>query len=195
MHCGISVARCEYGGVWRIRITAEAYASQHEPSGGGRSISQHRRMYAQARRSRRAAPVEQHVSPDFRRTWVRHSPAEIAAAGCRLGTDVAVMARDDSAIVPSPSDPNCGACAFREPCQAMIAGQDAGLILSSRYRERPPDILEEGRLGGGAWGMGRAPRRRNSGAARAADRVRAIAAAGQSVRTPRPRSTGCARAR
>jgi hypothetical protein len=36
-----------------------------------------------------------------------------------------------------------------------MAGQDAYPILSSRYRERPPDILEEGRLGGGAWGMGR----------------------------------------
>ncbi|HTZ29738.1 MAG TPA: hypothetical protein VMC83_37430 [Streptosporangiaceae bacterium] len=60
------------------------------------------------------------------------------------------MARDDLAVVPSPSDPNCRACPFREPCQAMIAGQDAGPILSSRCRERPPDILGEGRLGGGA---------------------------------------------
>ena len=148
----------EAAGRWprfRWRTSARPTVRQHEPSGGGRSIPQHRRMYAQARRPRRAAPVEQHVSPGFRRTWLRHRPAEVAAAGRRLGTDVAEMARDDLAVVPSPSDRHCGACPFREPCQAMLAGQDAGPILSSRYRGRPPDILEEGRLGGGAWGMGR----------------------------------------
>jgi hypothetical protein len=139
----------------RRRAGAQPAVRQHEPSGGGRSIPQHRRMYAQARQSRRAAPVEQHVSPEFRRTWLRFSPAEVAAAGRRLGTDAAEMARADLAVVPSPSDRSCRACPFKEPCQAMRAGQDAGPILLSRYRERPPDILQEGRLGGGAWGMGR----------------------------------------
>jgi len=86
---------------------------------------------------------------------LRHGPAEVSQAGRRLGTDVAEMARDDVVVVPSPSDLTCGACPFREPCQAMRLGQDAGPIVSSRYRERPPDILEEGRLGGGAWGTGR----------------------------------------
>ena len=155
---------------WRLprirrRSGGQPAVRQHEPSGGGRSIPQHRRMYAQARQPRRAAPVEQHVSPEFRRTWLRHGPAEIAAAGRRLGTDVAEMTRDDLAVVPSPSDRHCRACPFKEPCQAMLAGQDAGRILSSQYRERPPDILEEGRLGGGAWSVGRGaapPRFRSS---------------------------------
>jgi hypothetical protein len=145
---------------WRLprlrrRAGARPAVRQHEPSGGGRSIPQHRRMYAQARQPRRVAPVEQHVSPEFRRTWLRHSPDEVARAGRRLGTDVAEMTRSDLIVGPSPSDQYCPVCPFLGPCQAMLAGQDASPILSSRYRERPPDSLEEGRLGGGAWGMGR----------------------------------------
>ena len=139
----------------RRRAGEHPVVRQHEPSGGGRSIPQHRRMYAQPRQPSRVAPVEQHVSPEFRRTWLRHSPAEVAQAGRRLGSDVAEMTRGDLTVGPSPSDQHCPACPFLDPCQAMLAGQDAGLILSSRYRERPPDRLEEGRLGGGAWGMGR----------------------------------------
>jgi hypothetical protein len=139
----------------RRRGVAQPAVRQHEPSGGGRSIPQHRRMYAQARQPRRAAPVEQHVSGEFRRTWLRHSPAEVADAGRRLGTDVAEMTRDALAVDPSPSDRHCPGCPFLAPCQALFAGQDAGPVLSSRYRERPPDSIEEGRLGGGAWGMGR----------------------------------------
>jgi hypothetical protein len=40
---------------------------QHEPSGGGRSIPQHRRMYARAREPARVKPVEQRTGPWFRR--------------------------------------------------------------------------------------------------------------------------------
>ncbi len=139
----------------RRRAGVQPAVRQHEPSGGGRSIPQHRRMYAQARQARRAAPVEQQVSGGFRRTWLRHSPAEVAGAGHRLGTDVAEMIRDDLAVDPSPSDRHCPACPFLGPCQAQFAGQDPEAILSSRYRQRPPDSLQEGRLGGGAWSTGR----------------------------------------
>jgi hypothetical protein len=34
-------------------------------------------------------------------------------------------------------------------------GEDASDLLAECYRERPPDQLEEGRLGGISWGMGR----------------------------------------
>jgi hypothetical protein len=58
-------------------------------------------------------------------------------------------------IYPTRSDDNCPPCPFREPCRVLSAGQDAAPILRSRYRQRPPDRPEEGRPGGGAWGMGR----------------------------------------
>jgi hypothetical protein len=56
---------------------------------------------------------------------------------------------------PSPSAENCSACDYFAPCQALLAGQDAGPVLASGYRQRPPHKLVEGRLGGGAWGLGR----------------------------------------
>jgi hypothetical protein len=135
---------------------------QHEPSGGGRSIPQHRRMYAQAREPALAAPVVQEESGDFRRTWIRRSPKAIAAAGLRLAADAAAMLSAGPVAEPSPSDANCRPCDFLAPCLAMRAGRDSEFMLRSGYRTRPPDMLEEGRLGGGAWGTGRgaAPLRR-----------------------------------
>jgi hypothetical protein len=128
---------------------------QHEPSGGGRSIPQHRRMYARAREPQPLEPIEQRTGEGFRRTWLRRSPADVAGAGRRLGTDVAEMIRPDLDVSPDPSDGKCGVCSFRVPCQALYDGQDAAPILLSGYRPRPPGDLEEGRLGGGAWSTGR----------------------------------------
>ncbi len=59
------------------------------------------------------------------------------------------------AIYPEPSLDNCPACEFLDPCLAMFAGQDPEPLLASSYRDRPPDLPLEGRLGGGAWGVGR----------------------------------------
>jgi PD-(D/E)XK nuclease superfamily len=127
----------------------------HEPSGGGRSIPQHRRMYAQATQPARVEPVEQVTRDGFRRTWLRRTPADVAAAGQRLGRDVAEMARGDLAVYPEPDDRKCAPCPFRTPCQAMQGGRDEKQILRTDYRKRPPELPEEGRLGGRAWGMGR----------------------------------------
>jgi hypothetical protein len=128
---------------------------QHEPSGGGRSIPQHRRMYAQAREPRRVEPIEQLDEDGFRRTWLRRRPADVAQAGRRLGADVAEMIRPGLAVYPEPSDDNCPPCAFFDPCQVMRAGHDAEPVLRTGYRTRPPVPPEEGRLGGRAWGLGR----------------------------------------
>jgi hypothetical protein len=119
-------------------------------------------MYAQARQPTLVAAVEQEESGDFRRTWIRHSPDAIAAAGLRLAADAAAMLSAGSVAEPNPSDANCRPCEFLAPCLAMRAGRDSEFLLRSGYRTRPPDTLEEGRLGGGAWGMGRgaAPLRR-----------------------------------
>ncbi|HEY6295171.1 MAG TPA: hypothetical protein VIX15_05860 [Streptosporangiaceae bacterium] len=128
---------------------------QHEPSGGGRSIPQHRRMYAQARAPRRVAPVEQRTEDGFRRTWLRRAPADIAAAGRRLGADAAEMAREDVEVYPTPSAVNCPPCPYFEPCRALQADRNAQPILDSRYRKRPAPVAQQGRLGGRAWGLGR----------------------------------------
>ena len=128
---------------------------QHEPSGGGRSIPQHRRMYARAQEPGRLEPVEQHTGEGFRRTWLRRSPADVAGAGRQLSIDVAQMTRPDPGVNPVPSDENCTPCLFRIPCQALYAGGDVARLLRSGYRPRPPEDLEEGRLGGGAWSTGR----------------------------------------
>jgi len=128
---------------------------QHEPSGGGRSIPQHRRMYAQARAPRRVAPVEQRTEDGFRRTWLRRAPADVAAAGRRLGADAAETTREDVEVYPAPSAANCPPCPYFEPCRALQAGRDAQPIVLSRYRKRPALVPQEGRLGGRAWGLGR----------------------------------------
>jgi hypothetical protein len=128
---------------------------QHEPSGGGRSVPQHRRMYAQARAPRRVEPIEQRTEDGFRRTWLRHAPADVAAAGRRLGADAAEMTGADVEVYPVPSAANCPPCPYFEPCRALQAGRDAQPILRSQYRKRPAVPPQEGRLGGRAWGLGR----------------------------------------
>jgi hypothetical protein len=138
----------------RWAAAAQGRVRQHEPSGGGRSIPQHRRMYATASAPARLDPIEQRVGEDFRRTWLRRSRAEVAAAGQRLASDAAEMT-GGPAIYPDPSVANCPACEFLDPCLAIFAGDDADPLLMSSYRERAPGMALEGRLGGGAWGTGR----------------------------------------
>jgi hypothetical protein len=128
---------------------------QHEPSGGGRSIPQNRRMYVQAREPKRTEPLEQLETDGFRRTWLRRDPADVKQAGRRLGADVAEMTREDLDIYPEPSDDKCPPCRYLAPCQALMTGSDAEPILLTGYRKRPPEPPAEGRLGGRAWSLGR----------------------------------------
>jgi hypothetical protein len=139
----------------RTPAAARPRVRQHEPSGGGRAIPQHRRMYARATQPTRVEPVEQLTEDGFRRTWLRRTPADVAAAGRRLGQDVAEMAREDLDVYPEPDDVKCPPCPFLGPCLAMRHGEDEEPILRENYRKRPPEPPEEGRLGGRAWGMGR----------------------------------------
>jgi PD-(D/E)XK nuclease superfamily len=128
---------------------------QHEPSGGGRSIPQHRRRYVTAREPADAPDVDEQAAGPFRRTLVRHSPQAIAGAGRRLAADAAAMIAAGREAAPNPSDANCRPCPFLPPCLAMRAGRDSEFLLRSGYQPRPPDMPEEGRLGGIAWGTGR----------------------------------------
>jgi hypothetical protein len=148
-------ARRDWRGLRSRAVRGGPAVRQHEPSGGGRSIPQHRRMYAQARAPRRVAPVEQRTEDGFRRTWLRRAPADVAAAGRRLGADAAEMTREDIEVYPVPSPANCPPCPYFEPCRALQAGRDARPILASRYRKRPALVPQEGRLGGRAWSLGR----------------------------------------
>jgi hypothetical protein len=132
----------------------DARVRQHEPSGGGRSIPQHRRMYATARRPARAETIEQRTAPDFRRTWLRRGRDEIDAEGQRLARDAAEMIAGPH-VYPNPSLLNCPPCPYLDPCLAVFAGEDADPILAAGYRDRPPDQPLEGRLGSRAWGIGR----------------------------------------
>jgi len=145
-------SRLRAGRPWSALRAGRSRVRQHEPSGGGRSVPQHRRMYARAREPVRVMPVEQHAGPGFRRTWLRHHPDEVAAAGQRLARDVAEMARPDLAVYPEPSDQHCPACLYLAPCLALRAGTQPSL---SEYRPRPPDGPREGRLGGRSWSLGR----------------------------------------
>jgi hypothetical protein len=58
------------------------------------------------------------------------------------------------AIYPTPTA-DCVSCAFVAPCIEMQTGGDAEEPLARDFRPRPPEALEEGRLGGSTWSMGR----------------------------------------
>jgi hypothetical protein len=120
-------------------------------------------MYATASTPERLDAIEQRTGDDFRRTWLRRSRSDVAGAAQRLARAAAEMT-GGPAIYPEPSLDNCPPCEFLDPCLAMFAGQDPGPVLASSYRDRAPDLSLEGRLGGGAWGVGRGaapPRFRN----------------------------------
>jgi hypothetical protein len=92
--------------------------------------------------------------PAIRRTVVARSATEQAHAARRLGLQVRAMVDADE-VEPTPQWAHCRACAFRAPCIAMNRGDDPAPLLARDYRSRPADRLEEGRLGGVSWGMGR----------------------------------------
>jgi hypothetical protein len=93
--------------------------------------------------------------PAFRRTAVPRSAVEKEGAANRLGRQVLEMLAPDLVVEPTPEWTHCARCAFRMPCVAMNRGEDPRAMLATRYRARGPDVLEEGRLGGVSWGMGR----------------------------------------
>ena len=90
----------------------------------------------------------------FRRTRLRLSPTAVEEAGAQLALEAAEMVAVDVARYPTPA-PDCAKCPFLAPCLVMQDGRDAEDLLERDYRPRPPEELEEGRLGGATWGMGR----------------------------------------
>ena len=129
---------------------------QHEGSGGGRSVPQHRRLDARASAPAEPKVVEHDTGPWFRRTWIRRSSAEIEQAGRQLASEARAIFDPEVAIFPSPSAQACGSCPFASPCLALYEGKEAEAeaILTSSYRTRATDVVE-GRLGGVTWSTGR----------------------------------------
>jgi hypothetical protein len=129
-----------------------APVAQHEPSGGGRSIPQHVRT-AFGRSRPTGARVEQRTAGMVRRTRIRRSRDEIAAAGTLIATEVIEMS-DAPVIYPSPG-PHCSACDFRSPCMSMVEGADPQPLLAMYFRRRGEGTVSKPRLGQATWGFGR----------------------------------------
>jgi hypothetical protein len=126
---------------------------QNEPSGGGRSIPQHRRMYARPSPAGTASRIEQHTAGVLRRTRIRRSRDEIAAVGALLGAEAVDMITAP-AIYPSPAA-HCHTCLFNDPCLTMTEGADAEAVLAAHFR-RPLAVTElKPRLGQSTWSYGR----------------------------------------
>jgi hypothetical protein len=90
--------------------------------------------------------------PAYRRRVVPRSDTEKAGAARRLALAVWDMVDAEVRVESEPSWGSCARCAFRTPCIALNRGDEPSF---SGYEVRGPDILEEGRLGGISWGMGR----------------------------------------
>jgi hypothetical protein len=92
--------------------------------------------------------VDQQTSEHFRRTTIARSRAEVRGFGRQL----AALAQDitDPAlrVYPTPSWPHCRSCRYRSPCIAMNEGRNVAAVLAESYRDRGPDRVRRGKIGG-----------------------------------------------
>jgi hypothetical protein len=142
-----------------LRLDAPVPPASGQTPAARSPVSQHRRTYVPPTRTSRADGGErmlQQGTDCFRRTQIGRTPAELAAFGSRLGLEALEMTDPELALYPNPSARHCLACAYRRPCIAMNEDLDlAAAELAHSYRTRPPEQVEEGRLGGSTWSMGR----------------------------------------
>jgi len=126
---------------------------QHEGSGGGRSIPQHQRESARASRVDTKSRIDQHTAGPLRRTRIRRTRGEIAAAGTQLAAEALDMVREP-AIYPNPAA-HCSVCEFAAPCLALFEGADPEPVLAAHFRRQPVSAQPKPRLGQATWGFGR----------------------------------------
>lgn len=126
--------------------------SQNEPSGGGRLLPQAQRLDRMETRPAITQRVEQETAGGLRRTRIRRSRAEIAAAERQIGAEVLEMLDAGLEPYPNPSPKHCPECVFKAPCLTMTEGSDPTLDLASRYRQGPAAVAYEARLGSGGGG-------------------------------------------
>jgi hypothetical protein len=132
---------------------ATKQVGQNEASGGGRSIPQHRRIYARASEPHGDKRIEQRTAGILRRTRIRRSREEIASAGAQLAVEAREML-GGPAIYPTPAA-HCRYCEFGAPCLVMMAGNDAEPLLANNFRRHPSELEGKPRLGQATWGFGR----------------------------------------
>jgi hypothetical protein len=94
----------------------------------------------------------------FRRTRITRTRAELEACGRQVAEEALEMTSPGLIVYPSPSVANCAPCPYREPCIALNMGTDEHAILEANYRNRGPEEIVEGRLGGVTWSMNRGAR-------------------------------------
>jgi hypothetical protein len=94
----------------------------------------------------------------FRRTRITRTRAELQACGRQVADEALEMTSRGLIVYPSPSVANCAPCPYREPCIAVNMGTDEQAILEASYRNRGPEEIVEGRLGGVTWSMNRGAR-------------------------------------
>ena len=90
----------------------------------------------------------------FRRTRLRLARGAIAQAGASWRGRRPRWSTTDLADLPDPG-PDCPSCPFLAPCLAMQDGHDVRGPAAPRLPAPSPEVLEEGRLGGATWAMGR----------------------------------------
>ncbi len=129
------------------------HVAQNEPSGGGRSIPQHRRIYARAAEPHSGKRIEQRTAGLLRRTRIRRGRDEIASVGAQLAVEAAEMLGEPP-IYPTPAA-HCRFCEFSAPCLAMMAAHDAEPLLANGFRRHPDELERKPRLGQATWGFGR----------------------------------------
>ena len=126
--------------------------AQHEPSGGGRLLPQHRRVSAQASRPETVCRTEQRTAGVLRRTRIRRSRHEIASMGMLIAAEAVDMTGWPS-IYPTPAA-HCHECEFNAPCLAITEGADPEPALAVDFGS-PPATRPKPRLGQSTWGFGR----------------------------------------
>ncbi|MGH3796048.1 MAG: hypothetical protein ACRDSP_14285 [Pseudonocardiaceae bacterium] len=120
----------------------------------GQPVAGHRRMYARSAEVPRER-VRAVGTDGFRRTQIPRGEAELAMAGAGLVAEARVATDPHLEIYPSPAPEVCTSCSYRAPCLVLNEGGDADAELARSYRHRPPEEIEEGRLGGVTWSMNR----------------------------------------
>jgi hypothetical protein len=127
--------------------------AQHEPSGGGRSIPQHRRMSPLQSQTTSAIRFDQRTAGVLRRTRIRRRRDEIDAIGIQIAAEAGDMAMEP-VIYPNPAA-HCAVCDFNAPCLALFEGDDPEPVLADRFRPRSAAGQPKPRLGQATWGFGR----------------------------------------
>lgn len=147
---------------WRIDTDAEGptaqartgsrrrSVAQNEPSGGGRSVGQHRRVHAAPTA---VGDFDQITVGGLRRTWVRRTRAEITGVPKLIAAEALEMT-GAAAIYPH-SGSHCHSCVFSAPCLACYQGADPAAELANRFQTPTGAAEAKPRLGQSTWGFGR----------------------------------------